>query len=879
MHDARPDGRKGQNMGNLDREGHRPPPSPRLARLALIAPLVTALPLQAQSRIDQEWRDRFVMGYHAEMNRDLRSAQAKAQAALQTARATGDVHSEMQAAAQFFMSAAPPQAQAQCPTFSRYAAIARAGGSAHERDWFDLAVTSAPHWLAAPCPGQLSVPELEALADRLADPARMYYVWSIKIEQAWNAGRWNDATEGLTRQLETAIAGHQRAQTMLAVADLGRVAAGKSSRAREWIASARKAFDDDDFPALALLSQANSALVEFGSGNPQAGLVALNKALPGMRQDLIFPGTAGSLLMELAHALNGIHRPRDALDLIAQSDRYGLNDTAWQLRRARTLLASYMLLGTPDAYVKGEREVQRIHALVAASPDGRPSVSVMRSIPPFYERFGRFEAALQAQKQLVAVMEEAQQRNSQTARVELQERLQVALKDKENAQLKAEAELQSERQRGWILAFAVAALGVAAAGAALAVAVRRGRRLARVSAELEQRNGELEQRSASRIRLLAAACHDLRQPAHALGMLAELGGDAQQDPIRFSTWLQSVRRSTASLGEMLDELMDLGRLDGGHYTPLLSEVPLGELLQELMLHFGPLARRKGLVLEAPPVDLRIVSDRHLLRRILFNVVSNAIKYTDTGVVRVSIETAGEQARLIVQDSGPGIPQDKIDDVFRDYVRLNPAKAAEGLGIGLSIVRRAAELLGHALTLASAPGEGTRVTLALPLSSGAAQAPGTPAAAGVSPPAGGRLAVLENDADVRDAMVTLLQSWGYTVWAGADAQEILAIAAEQQTTPELVITDLHLDQTDGLAEVQRLREALQAPTLPALLVTGDLDGTVTGQAALAAVYVAHKPLAPRKLAALITQLLNAPTDTGSTPTSDRLPAGLMAPTGV
>ena len=236
---------------------------------------------------------------------------------------------------------------------------------------------------------------------------------------------------------------------------------------------------------------------------------------------------------------------------------------------------------------------------------------------------------------------------------------------------------------------------------------RRGERLAVISLELEQRNGELEQRSASRIRLLAAACHDLRQPAHALGVLAELGSDAQQEPSRFGAWLQSVKRSTASLGEMLDELMDLGRLDGGHYTPQLSDVSLAELLQDVALHFGGLARRKGLTLEVVPADGHVVSDRHLLRRIVFNLVSNAIKYTDTGFVRVSAQpdADADAVQLRVQDSGPGIPPDKLDDVFRDYVRLNPTKAAEGLGIGLSIVRRAAELLGHGLTLASPPGGG------------------------------------------------------------------------------------------------------------------------------------------------------------------------------
>jgi signal transduction histidine kinase/CheY-like chemotaxis protein len=814
----------------------------------------------AAAAVDEAWRSRFVMGYHADVNRGLGAAQRKAQAALQAATTSADLPTQVQAAAQFFMSAPPALARDHCPTFSRYAAIARNERRIDERDWFDLAVTAAPHWLDKPCPGQASLAELEALAMRLGDPARMYYVRAVQVEKAWNAGQWNDATELLTRQLETAITGHQRAQTMLAVADLDRVAAGESSRAREWIASARQEFEDDDYPALALLCDANLALVALGSGDTRAGLAAMKKAVAAMRRDLIFPGTAGSLLMELAHALNGIDRPRDALALIAESDRFKLDDTRWQLRRARTLLASYALLGTPDAYALGEREIQRIRQLMASSPGGQPSLSVMRAIAPFYERFGRFEAALEAQKQLVSVMEEAQRRNSETARVEIQARLDLALKDQENAQLKADAELQAERQRGWIVAFAIAAAGVAAAGTALAVAVRRGRRLARVSAELAQRNGELEQRSASRIRLLAAACHDLRQPAHALGMLAELGSDAQQEPSRFSAWLQSVRRSTASLGEMLDELMDLGRLDGGHYTPLLSEVPLGELMQEVMLHFGPLAHRKGLTLQAPPVDVLVTTDRHLLRRILFNVVSNAIKYTDRGGVQVSIVPLGEQVRLSVQDSGPGIPPDKIDDVFRDYVRLNPTKAAEGLGIGLSIVRRAAELLGHELTLKSEPGQGTRVSLMLPLSAQAHE----PAPAGEELWAaadGAVVAVVENDVDVRDAMAALLTSWGYRVCAGADAPTVMAHAAEQAVQPQLIITDLHLDNTDGLTEVARLREGLGMPSLPALLVTGDLDGAITGQAALAGVYVAHKPLAPRKLAALVRQLIGAPVDTG------------------
>ena len=162
----------------------------------------------------------------------------------------------------------------------------------------------------------------------------------------------------------------------------------------------------------------------------------------------------------------------------------------------------------------------------------------------FWEKFGDPAKALRALKEANQAGEALQKISSETARVELQERLNVAAKDKENAQLKAEAALQEARQRGWITAFVVALLGVAGTGTALSLAVRRGRRLTQVSAELQARNAELEQRSATRIQLLAAACHDLRQPAHALGMLAELGDEAQTHPARFDAWLQSVRRST-----------------------------------------------------------------------------------------------------------------------------------------------------------------------------------------------------------------------------------------------------------------------------------------------------------------------------------------------
>ncbi len=552
------------------------------------------------------------------------------------------------------------------------------------------------------------------MARRLGDPARMFYVLEAQAADAMASSRFGEITAIRSRQLEVAIAPFQRAKALieLALADL--VADQQSTQASRWLERARQEFDPEEFQVLAVDLEAGSAAVEFRRHRPAAAMAQVNRVRARLRDGVAAPETAASYLSSFAKHLNRLQRTSEALDFLAESRQFQVDDLSTRVHIASAFLEIYAELRTPEARAQGEQEVRRIDEWLAdpfESPTAR--VKAARAIADFYERFGRLDAALQARKQLEAALEDAQRSADDATRVALQEKLNVALKDQAYARLKAHNELQAAQQRGWIGAFTAAAAGVAGTGLALAVAVRRGRRLARVSTELAQRNRELEARSASRIRLLAAACHDLRQPAHALGMLAELGSEAQQEPARFAAWLQSVRRSAASLGDMLDALMDLGRLDGGHYTPLLGEVSLDELMHEVMLHFGPLARRKGLSLAAPPVALRVNSDRHLLRRILFNLVSNAIKYTDTGDVRVSAEAVGDAVRLTVQDSGPGIPQDKIDDVFRDYVRLNPIKAAEGLGIGLSIVRRAAELLGHALTLESVPGEGTCVTLMLP----------------------------------------------------------------------------------------------------------------------------------------------------------------------
>ena len=797
------------------------------------------------------------MGYFADIFRDRDVAQRQAAVEFEAAWQTGNTVRQLRAAARHLI--AMDDGSASCDLLDRVMAQAKAAAVEHPREYFDVAVAALIAASArVTCRSLLTAEDLLALAKQLGDPARMYFVLEARIPTAYFSGRRNDEIATSAAQLDYAISNFQVAYSLANRCRTELEIHPDSDTGRRLCEQALEKITLESFPTLGLHIHAFLFRADVRLGNKASAFKHMQAVLPGVLKGR--PGARDSTfyLISFARLLLHMGRTSDALSMIDRSRRFPSDDPTIKIFRSRMLLEIYTAIGTPDAYARALPEVGNVEALLRQPGNGASQTRKgnKQVISKFYERFGQYQAALSALKDANQAAEEVQRLAGETARIELQEKLHVAAKDKENTQLKAEAELQAERQRGWVVAFGIALLGGALAAVALGMAVRRGRRLASVSAELAQRNGELEQRSASRIRLLAAACHDLRQPAHALGMLAELGDDARRDPSRFGAWLQSVRRSTASLSDMLDALMDLGRLDNGQYTPHTGPVSLAELLHEVTLHFSGLAQRKGLTLHVTPAEGEVVSDRHLLRRIVFNLVSNAIKYTDTGHVRVSLERGSHTVLLNVQDSGPGIPPDKLEEVFRDHVRLNPTKAAEGLGIGLSIVRRAAELLGHPLSLVSPPGQGTTATLQLPLAADGAARLVAQAAPRADAPQGCVIGLLEDDADVREATAALLRRWGYTVYAAADAAALKDSLDPTRPPLSLLLSDLHLGSLNGLDELTQLRGALQAPTLPALLVTGDMDAAVAIQAARAGVYVAHKPLAPGRLGEIVQDLVRA-----------------------
>jgi CheY-like chemotaxis protein len=243
-----------------------------------------------------------------------------------------------------------------------------------------------------------------------------------------------------------------------------------------------------------------------------------------------------------------------------------------------------------------------------------------------------------------------------------------------------------------------------------------------------------------------------------------------------------------------------------------------------------------------------------MRRLLQNLISNAIKYTPSGRVTVGGRRRGGQFVLEVWDTGLGIPPSKQRIVFREFQRLDQGmKAARGLGLGLSIVERIGRVLKHPITLNSEVGRGSvfrvevPVVAALPATAATPEPPKT-AATVLS---GLRVLVIDNEPAILEGMRLLLSGWGCDTWTASDLETSHQALRTHKALPEVIIADYHLDDTDGLELIKALRWKTQVDT-PAVLVTADRTPVVRDAAAAMNIHVLNKPLKPAALRALLTQ---------------------------
>ncbi len=380
-------------------------------------------------------------------------------------------------------------------------------------------------------------------------------------------------------------------------------------------------------------------------------------------------------------------------------------------------------------------------------------------------------------------------------------------------------------------------------------------RLAQVQAAREQ----AEQASFAKSRFFAAASHDLRQPLHSLGLFAA----ALNAHVQSSTARELVGRigeSIAALEALFNELLDLSKLDAGAVSVRRRSISLQELFDRLSLEFHGEAVARELRLRFVPTRLSVQTDPILLERILANLVSNALRYTPQGGVVIGARRRGEQVWIDVCDSGIGIATEEQSQVFDEFYQVgNPGRdRRRGLGLGLAIVRRLVTLLGHELTLQSAPGRGTRFRLCLPRAEG----PVDPLLVVEHTPVldafiGRRILLVEDDADIRHATATLLGQWGLTVKTAAGAREADA-AVDAGFRPDLAIVDLRLDALhDGIDVIERLRQRL-GPELSALLLSGDTGAAEISRVKSSGLPLLTKPVSPARLkSALHAYLSTAP----------------------
>lgn len=388
-------------------------------------------------------------------------------------------------------------------------------------------------------------------------------------------------------------------------------------------------------------------------------------------------------------------------------------------------------------------------------------------------------------------------------------------------------------------------------------------RVAERTAQLENAKAEAERANQAKTRFLAAISHDLAQPLNA----ARLFTHALSQQLAHGDAHEAVENIDGALGSaesLLSGLLDISRLDAGGMSAKVQDFCAHDLLQHLAAEFRVLAAEKGIELHCVPSRAWLRSDPQLLRRVLQNFLANAVRYTARGRILLGCRRDGDALRIEVWDTGPGIAEADRRAIFEEFRRLD--RGGQGLGLGLSIAERIADLLGHPLDLRSWPGRGTVFGIRVPRGLPRIAAPSKAAQAASRAP-GGRVLVVDNDPAVLKGMQALLSGWQCDVLAARDGDQAHALYTTH--APDLILLDYHLDGgLTGLALYRRLTDG--RPARPFVVITADHSQHVRDAVAAAGGHLLHKPLKPLALKSVMARLLTA--RTGQDPVD---PAALLA----
>lgn len=363
-------------------------------------------------------------------------------------------------------------------------------------------------------------------------------------------------------------------------------------------------------------------------------------------------------------------------------------------------------------------------------------------------------------------------------------------------------------------------------------------------------------------RFLASASHDLRQPLHAIGLFLNALRNRESNEGRLKI-LDDLDSSTDALKTLFNSLLDMSRLDAEIIVCNPKHFMLQDVLVPVQVSLEPQAAAKGITMKMDGGDFALYTDPILMERVLRNLISNAVQYTESGSIRLWCEKAGSHVIVHLEDTGIGIPAHAADEVFSEYVQLNNPERdrGKGLGLGLAIVRRLASLMDMSISMDSSVKVGTRFSMSVAV--GDANFTGVLAdsldAAGRTLAVGHRVLVIDDELQVLKSMKNTLEDWGCDVLLSDSARDALRQMALSEFEPDLIVSDFRLRGEDnGIDTVFALRESFDRD-VPAIILTGDTSPEQLRRVQESGLELMHKPVGVDELKAALSAHLGEPAD--------------------
>ena len=395
--------------------------------------------------------------------------------------------------------------------------------------------------------------------------------------------------------------------------------------------------------------------------------------------------------------------------------------------------------------------------------------------------------------------------------------------------------------------------------------LERTRQLQEALRSIERSNDDLlrakqqaEAASSLKSSVLISVTHDLLQPLNAarltLSTLSEM-----DIPGQGAALIGQVDRSLLTLEDLLRTLLDISKLDAGVLKPDIRPITVASLFEPLRQEFAPVAAKRGVALRILPSPYAVVSDPLMMRRILQNLLSNALRYTQKGGVLMGCRPRGDRLCIQVHDTGPGIPEAQQQAIFVEFQRGESSDGDQaGFGLGLSIVHRFATELGHDIQLNSRLGRGSTFSITLPRAKSEDVVEAGREVQHLdfryNVLEGRKVLLIENDPSSAEAMAALLEKWGCDVATTTSATDAMDNIGALGEPPDAIIADLHLDHGEnGLDAVNSIREQIKID-VPAIIVTADYSTEAEREAAVYGLELLRKPIKPAEMRSLLSFLL-------------------------